>query len=100
MQDDQDTNTLPTADQKRRGRRPGCQTRASKVGHVIEIDGDELVPRDDEAATLRMCSRSLRRLNPPTTYIGGVAYVKRRATRKLLADRASKPKRKHRRTRG
>jgi hypothetical protein len=36
----------------------------------------------------------------PTVMVGNVAYVSDKATNKLLADRASKPKRRHRRTRG
>ncbi len=32
--------------------------------------------------------------------MGNVAYVRDKATNKVLADRASKPKRRHRRTRG
>ena len=36
----------------------------------------------------------------PTVMVGNVAYVRDKATNKVLADRASKPKRRHRRTRG
>ena len=96
--DDVTTNHPQT--RRRPGRLRGSATRLSKSGHRIELpDGDALVPREDLAADLRISSRSLARLNPSTTIVGGVAYVRDKATRQLLADRASKPKRKHRATR-
>jgi hypothetical protein len=93
-----------TADQGARrrgpGRLPGSATRASKSGHRIRLpDGDELMPRADKARELRLSERTLQRLTP-TVMVGNVAYVKDKATNKVLADRASKPKRRHRRTRG
>jgi hypothetical protein len=63
--------------------------------HRIQLPGgDCLVPRPDFAGELRVNPRTLRRLNLPTTLIGGKAYVKRNASLKIIADgvtRANQP---------
>lgn len=53
----------------------------------IKIPGDVLMPRKDFARTvIGVCERTAARLNLPTTYVGGVAFVARDASLKLVAD--------------
>lgn len=63
----------------------------SSTPHIIEVPGDVLVRRSEFAeATLRVCNRTAARMNLPTVYIGGIAYVARNASLKMLADRVSR----------
>jgi hypothetical protein len=69
--------------------------RPRKVRPPIALpNGDRLVPRKQQAALLGICERTLVRLRVPTTIFGGVAYVPDRATRQVIADGVSKPKRR------
>jgi hypothetical protein len=53
----------------------------------IEIPGDVLEPRSKFAHnTLGVCDKTAKRMNFPTTYVGGVAYVPRNASLKIVAD--------------
>ena len=56
---------------------------------AIELpDGDVLDPRREFARTrLGVSDKTAQRMNLPTMYIGGVAYVARNASLKLIADR-------------
>ena len=67
----------------------------------IQIPGDVLVPRADFARdVVGVCERTIVRLNVPTTYIGGVAYVAKNAGLKIVAStvrRRNEPVRKRRR---
>ena len=69
--------------------------RKSEVRPPIALpNGDRLVPRKQQAALLGVCERTLVRLHVPTTIFGGVAYVPDCATRQVIADAVSKPKRR------
>ena len=60
----------------------------------IEIklpDGDSLVPRKKFVIEeLRTSERSARRFDFPTTYISGVAFVKRNESLQILADKVKR----------
>lgn len=51
-------------------------------------DGDVLDPRKKFADDLGVSEKTVARMNPPTTYIGNVAHVKRNATLQIISDRA------------
>jgi hypothetical protein len=51
----------------------------------------ELTPRANLAAEAGICDATLRRMNPPTTYLGCVAYVDRDGTLQLVGDTVSRP---------
>jgi hypothetical protein len=60
--------------------------------HVIRLpDGDTLEPRKDFARDLRVHPRTVQRMNLPTTYIGGEAYVKRNASLNVIAEAVRRP---------
>jgi hypothetical protein len=50
-------------------------------------DGDILDPRREFARGLGVSDKTAQRMNLPTTYIGGMAYVARNASLKLISDR-------------
>ena len=54
-------------------------------------DGRILTPRANLAAEAGICDATLRRMNPPTTYLGCVAYVDRDGTLQLIGDTVSRP---------
>ena len=67
----------------------------------IKLANDTLVPRDEFARNeLGASPRTAKRMNLPTTYIGGVAYVARNASLEILAAtvrrRNEASKRRHR----
>jgi hypothetical protein len=67
----------------------------------IELpDGEILEPRLNFADELGICDKSAQRMNLPTTYVGGVAYVARNASLKIVAERIQRrnqPTRRRRR---
>jgi hypothetical protein len=69
--------------------------RASVVRqHIAEIaiPGDVLMPRELFARTiLGVHDRSAKRMNLPTTFVGGVAYVAKGASLKIIADKVRRP---------
>lgn len=74
---------LPATDPPRRGRR-------KHAGRHIKLpNGDTLVPRRELAEDeLGITEKSLKRRNPPTVYLGGVAYVPHDATlQQVITDR-------------
>jgi hypothetical protein len=53
----------------------------------IEIPGDKLIPRKRFAHDkVGVCERTVVRMNLPTTYIGGIAFVPENASLKIVAD--------------
>jgi hypothetical protein len=58
------------AQPRKAGRPPGRVPRPH-----IPIDGDTLVPKAEAAKGLGVAMRAVTRMRPPTTYVGGVAYV-------------------------
>jgi hypothetical protein len=54
----------------------------------ITIDGRTWDSRKKLAAELGICDASLKRMNVPTTYIGGVAYVCREESLREISSRA------------
>jgi hypothetical protein len=54
-------------------------------------DGEVLKPRKRFGReNLDVCDKTVQRYNLPTTYIGGVAYVKQNASLQILADKATR----------
>ena len=80
------------AQPRKAGRPPGRVPRPH-----IQIPGDELWPLDDLAVDFGVNTRTLKR-NPDVaiTYIGGCAYAKNLATRKVYADAVKTPKQRRR----
>ena len=63
------------------------QTRHTRASISLP-DGEILIPRAQFAAdVLKVSDKTAARMNLPTTYIGGVAYVKRDASLKSVAGR-------------
>jgi hypothetical protein len=68
----------------------------SSEPHLIRLpDGDTLELRKDFAEdTLHVCDKTAKRMNLPTTYVGGKAYVARNASLAIVAatvKRANQP---------
>ena len=63
-----------------------------RVAEIKMPDGDVLVPRasfaEDEIGT---SDRTARRLNLPTTFVNGIAYVARNASLKIIAAGVKRP---------
>jgi hypothetical protein len=58
----------------------------------IEIPGDVLIPRKDFARdVIGVCERTATRMNLETVYVGGVAFVARNASLKIVADLVKRP---------
>jgi hypothetical protein len=93
-----ETTPLPIAEIPAPKAKRGRPCKSEVRPHIPLPNGDHLVPRKQQAALLGICERTLVRLGVPTTIFGGVAYVPDRATRQVIADAVSKPKR--RRVRG
>ena len=54
-------------------------------------DGDTAIPRLDFAHNvIGSCERSVTRMDLPTIYIGGVAYVMRKASLQIIAGKATR----------
>lgn len=67
---------------------PGRRTRGKHVRRHIKMpDGDTLEPRAELAEELGMSEKSLKKLDPPTTYLSNVAYCLRGKTLQIVADR-------------
>jgi len=49
-------------------------------------NGKKLQPRRHFADEIGVSERTVKRLNPPTTYVGNVAYIEPDATVQLIAD--------------
>ena len=49
--------------------------------------GEVLEPRANFAAEMGVCDKTAARMDLPTTYVGGVAYVARTASLKIVAER-------------
>jgi hypothetical protein len=80
---------------QRSRRRPRCS-----VASIALPDGDALIPRTKFAEeTIGISDRTARRLNLPTVYISGVAYVRRDASLKIIADSATRKNQPQRRRR-
>jgi hypothetical protein len=58
--------------------------------HIPTADGDFLEPRQQWAGVVGITDRTARKLNLPTVYIGGVAYVKHHGSTAILVDRAQR----------
>jgi hypothetical protein len=67
---------------------PQRQTRHTRPSISLP-DGEILTPRAQFAAdVLKVSDKTAARMNLPTAYIGGVAYVKHNASLKTVAGRA------------
>jgi hypothetical protein len=65
----------------------------------IELpDGDVYIKRKIFAKKkVGVSTRTVRRMNLPTAYFGGEAYVKQRASLQILADQATRKNQPHKR---
>jgi hypothetical protein len=62
------------------------------TSHRIQLpDGDWLEPREDFAAYLRITTRTVQRMDLPTTYIGNKAYVQHNKAMQIVADGVRRP---------
>lgn len=69
---------------------PRKNTPSSKRPDIKLPDGDVLQPRINFAASMGVAEKTITRWNMPTTYIGGVAYVKRNASLQIIGDKAER----------
>jgi hypothetical protein len=60
----------------------------------IQIDGDTLVPKVEAAEELGIAVRTLTRMRPASTLIGGVSYLSMAKLRQQLADKLAAPKKR------
>ena len=74
------------------GRPPGRVPRPH-----IPIDGDTLVPKAEAARDLGISTRTLSRMRPASTLIGGISYVSMAKLRQQIAAGLSSPKKRGRR---
>jgi hypothetical protein len=66
--------------------------RRPRLRRHIEIDGDTLIPRVEFAEDiLGVSDKTASKMNLPTTYVGGMAYVARNASLKIVADAVRRP---------
>ena len=67
----------------------GTPRRTREMRPNIKLpDGEVLVPRAIFARdNLGVCDKTCRRWDLPTTYVGGVAYVPRNASLRIVAER-------------
>jgi hypothetical protein len=66
--------------------RPGGYTRQARQDVVLP-DGEVLTPRVKFAnVDMGISERTVARMNLPTTYIGGVAYVPKNASLRIVAE--------------
>lgn len=66
---------------------------------ILLPDGRTLTPRASLAAEVGVCDATVRRMNPPTTFIGCVAYVDRDGTLQLIGasvNRRNQPPKRRR----
>ena len=62
-----------------------------RIPEISLPDGDTAIPRLDFAhSVIGSCERSVTRMNLPTIYIGGVAYVMRNASLQIIAAKATR----------
>jgi hypothetical protein len=65
---------------------PALRRPRHRVAEIKLPNGDSLVPRADFAnETLGTSEKTVQRLDLPTTYIAGVAYVQRNASLQIIA---------------
>ena len=86
---DNSTTTAPSP-RVRRAERPNIQL----------PDGEVLEPRANFAGEMGVCDKTASRMNLPTTYLGGVAYVARNASLKIVAERVRRRNQPQQRRRG
>jgi hypothetical protein len=60
----------------------------------IPIDGDTLVPKVEAARELGVATRTLTRVRPVSTLIGGVSYISMAKLRQQLACKLAAPKKR------
>jgi len=64
--------------------------RAKERPRISLADGEFLEPRRNWAEAVGISDKTAGRMNLPTTYIGGVAYVLHNASREILAERVQR----------
>jgi hypothetical protein len=83
-----DTSETPASDARHRAGRPRGK---SARKHIPMPDGDYLEPREEFADTIGVTNRTAQKLNLPTTYIGGMAYVPHNKSLAIIASRVRRP---------
>jgi hypothetical protein len=83
---------------------PAVSRPRQRVPEIKLPGGDTLVPRADFVSKLGVCERTAKRWDLPTTYIGGVAFVQRDASLRIIASTVHRrneptPKRRKHQTR-
>jgi hypothetical protein len=72
---------------------------AARRPHIELPNGEVLEPRSEFArGTLGVSDKTAQRMNLPTCYVGGVAYVPRNASLKIVADGVRQSKNPQRRS--
>jgi hypothetical protein len=86
-------SNVPNTTQKNHSRR------GKRVDQIALPDGDTLVPREIFANEVGTSDRTARRMDLPTVFVGGFAFVKRNASLQIIADKAKRknPPQKRRR---
>jgi hypothetical protein len=78
-------NNTPNIIQKKANRR-----REQRAARIDLPDGDVLIPREDFAKKVGVSDRTARRLNFPTVFIAGYAFVKQNASLQIIADKVKR----------
>jgi hypothetical protein len=61
-------------------------TRPKRRPSIPTPDGDSLDPRAVFAENIGASEKTVARMNLPTTYVAGIAYVKRNASLQIIAN--------------
>jgi hypothetical protein len=64
--------------------------RGKRVDQIALPDGDALVPREVFANEVGVSDRTARRMDLPTVFVAGFAFVKRNASLQVIADKVKR----------
>jgi hypothetical protein len=64
--------------------------RDKRVDQIALPDGDTLVPREVFANSVGISDRTARRMDFPTVFVAGFAFVKRNASLQVIADKVKR----------
>jgi hypothetical protein len=64
--------------------------RGKRVDQIALPDGDTLIPREMFANEVGISDRTARRMDFPTVFIAGYAFVKRSASLQIISDKAKR----------
>ena len=66
------------------------KTNRRRVDQIALPDGDKLVPRELFANEVGVSDRTARRMDLPTVFVAGFAFVKRSASLQVIADKVKR----------